>query len=183
MAGNELLFPFEVTDGGVEVGVLGNDVEIAAGIGGKDTAEFEGEHEVERVASIDRGLDDPQLLRMLLREEEQRGRELLVAGAENHENPHGPASDEAKVGLADVLIVNEDVLHSGHGRSDVKDEKGRPKTGEDNYKIIENMEFTKTTKIIHSNRRNKRGQPPPESRWGLRFAAVRHLVPARTALR
>ena len=82
-----------MVDDGIEVGVLGDDVEITLGIGGGHPTKFEGEHKVERVAAIDRGLDDPDLLGVVLGEEEERGREFLVAGAENHVNPHGLAAD------------------------------------------------------------------------------------------
>ena len=71
VAGNALLFALEVAHDGIEIGVLGDDVEIALGIGGDHAAEFEGEHEVERVAAIDRCLDDPHLLGMILSEEEE----------------------------------------------------------------------------------------------------------------
>jgi len=71
MAGDEFRFALEVADDGIEVGVLGDDVEIAAGISCKDAAELQGEHEVERVATVHRSLDDAQLLGMILGEEKE----------------------------------------------------------------------------------------------------------------
>jgi len=46
-------------------------VEIASWIGGNHSAKFQSEYEVERVAAVHRSLDDPQLLGMILGEEEE----------------------------------------------------------------------------------------------------------------
>ena len=114
VAGNALLFALEVAHDRIEVSVLGDDVEIALGISGDHAAEFEGEHEVERIAAIDRSLDNPHLLGMILGEEEERGWQFGMAGAEDHEHPHRFAADPGKIGFTDVLVVDEDVLGAGH---------------------------------------------------------------------
>lgn len=49
MTGDELSFSIEVADDGIEVSVLGDDVEIAFGVCGDDAAEFECKDEVQCV--------------------------------------------------------------------------------------------------------------------------------------
>jgi hypothetical protein len=71
VAGDEFLFAPEMADGGIEVGVFGDDVKIALGIGVDHAAEFESENQVQRVASFDLRLDDPQLPGMFLGEKEE----------------------------------------------------------------------------------------------------------------
>jgi len=74
MAGDKFRFALEVADDGIEVGVPGDNVEIALGIGGNDAAEFQSEHKVECVAAVHRSLDDAELFGMILGEEKEGGR-------------------------------------------------------------------------------------------------------------
>lgn len=51
---------------------------------------------------------------MILSEEEKRGGKAFLTGAEDHKDAHSLAADAGEIGLADVLVVDEDVLSAGH---------------------------------------------------------------------
>ena len=59
VTGDELLFALEVADDGFEVGILGDDMEVAVRVSGEKSSEFQSQNHVERVAAIDGSLDDP----------------------------------------------------------------------------------------------------------------------------
>jgi hypothetical protein len=87
------LLAFFIQPPGLEIGVLRYDVEAAGGIGGRRPAEFEGEFEVERVAALDRSLDDPHLLGMILCKKKWRCRKFGVLRPDDHEHPERFAAD------------------------------------------------------------------------------------------
>ena len=113
--GDELLLSPEIAHHRIEVGVFRDDVEVAIRIGGENPSEFESKDEVEGVSPLDRGLNDSQLLGMLLDEEEEGDGQGLLLGAEDHEDHGGFANHPGEIGFADVFTVDEDVLGAGQG--------------------------------------------------------------------
>ena len=115
MAADTPFLGFQVQYDGLVIGVLGDYVEVAIGVGSNLASDFESEDEIERVASHNLGPDDAELGGVLLGEQGDLHRKFFLILAEEQIDEGIFARDAGQVRFADGLVVDEDVLGAWHG--------------------------------------------------------------------
>lgn len=115
MAGDPAILGGEMENDGLEIGVLGDDVEESVRVGGELASEFEREDKIERISSHDFGLDDAELVRVLLGKEGDFHREFVLMVAQDEKDEGIFSSKEGKIRHTDVFVIDEDVLGASHG--------------------------------------------------------------------
>ena len=115
MPGDTALLGFQMQDDGFVIGVLSDDVELTIGVGSELASDFKSEDQVKCISSDDLGLDDAELVGVLLGEQGDFHRKFFLIQTKDQKDESIFARDEEQVRLADVFVVDEDVLSAGLG--------------------------------------------------------------------
>jgi len=107
------LVGLKVFDEGVEVLVLGNDVEGSRGIAGDLDADVLGDEEIDSVAALSDGFQEMNVGEFEEAFLEGR-REFFGLGAEGEDNTRCGIGGGSEVDVAGVLVIDVDVVGGGH---------------------------------------------------------------------
>ena len=90
-------------------------MKVTIGVGSELASDFKSEDKIERISFHDLGLDDAELVGVLLGEQGDFHRKFFLIQTKDQKDESIFVRDEEQLRLVHVFVVDEDVLSAGHG--------------------------------------------------------------------